>query len=118
MSDVTYDPNCMFCKIAAGEMDVPFVYEDDYVVAFDDISPQAPVHTLIVPKQHVVNLTDEPDPELLAHIFGAAHKIAVLKGIDESGYRIVQNNGKDAGQTVFHLHVHVLGGRELSLRHG
>jgi len=111
--DTPVDTDCIFCKIAAGELDVPLVYEDDYVVAFDDISPQAPVHTLIIPKQHVVNLTDKPDPELLGHIFGAVHEVARRKGIDESGYRIVQNNGVDAGQTVFHLHVHVLGGREL-----
>ncbi|MCL2882708.1 MAG: histidine triad nucleotide-binding protein [Coriobacteriia bacterium] len=107
--------DCLFCKIAAGEIGGPHVYEDEMVVAFDDISPQAPVHTLIIPKQHCANLNDEPDVALLGHILQVAHEVARIKGIDQSGYRVVQNNGPDAGQTVFHLHFHVIGGKELSL---
>jgi histidine triad (HIT) family protein len=106
--------DCIFCAIASGEMEVPLVYEDEFVVAFDDISPKAPVHTLVVPKEHVTNLTDNPSPELLAHVFGALHKVACIKGIDKTGYRIIQNNGEDARQTVHHLHVHVQGGARLA----
>lgn len=106
--------DCIFCKIASGEIGVPFVYEDEYVVAIDDISPQAPVHTLVISKQHVANLTDGPSPELLGHVFGAINTVAQLKGVAESGYRVVQNNGDDAGQTVHHLHVHILGGCKFS----
>jgi len=106
--------DCIFCKIIAGDFGTDLVYEDEWVVAFDDISPQAPVHTLIVPREHVENLEDDPDPELLARVFGAVSKVARLKGIDESGYRIIQNNGAGGGQTVFHLHVHLMGGSSLS----
>jgi len=102
--------DCIFCKIIAGDFDTEFVYEDDYVVAFDDVSPQKPVHTLIVPRQHIENLEDDPSPKLLGQMFAAASKVAHIKGVDKSGYRIVQNNGAGAGQTVFHMHVHVLGG--------
>ncbi|MCL2680034.1 MAG: histidine triad nucleotide-binding protein [Coriobacteriia bacterium] len=102
--------DCIFCKIVAGDFGSDFVYEDQWVVAFDDISPQAPVHTLIVPREHVANLEDDPSPELLARTFGAVSTVARLKGIDKSGYRIVQNNGAGAGQTVYHLHVHLMGG--------
>ena len=111
--DLNRQDDCIFCKIIAGDFGTEFVYEDDHVVAFDDISPQAPVHTLIVPRKHVVNLEDNPSPELLAQVFGAASKIAEIKGINECGYRVIQNNGKDGGQTVYHLHVHVLGGKAL-----
>jgi len=105
--------DCIFCKIASGEMGAPLVYEDEHVVAFEDIAPKSAVHTLIVPKEHVVNLNDDPDPALLGHIFGAVKKVAQIKGIDQSGYRITQNNGPDACQTVHHLHVHVQGGEQL-----
>jgi len=104
---------CIFCKIASGEMGVPLVYENDHVVAFDDISPKAAVHTLVVPKEHVVSLADDPHPEILAEVFGAVHEVAKIKGIDQTGFRIIQNNGPDANQTVFHLHVHVQGGEKL-----
>jgi len=106
----TPQADCIFCKIIAGDFGTKFVYEDEHVVAFDDVSPQKPIHTLIVPRQHVENLEDNPDPELLAQVFAAASKVAQIKGVDKSGYRIIQNNGAGAGQTVFHLHVHVLGG--------
>ena len=106
--------DCIFCKIIAGDFNTDFVYEDDYVVAFDDINPQKPVHTLIVPREHVINLEDNPSPELLAQLFSAVSKVAKIKGVSNTGYRIVQNNGSAAGQTVFHLHVHLLGGNPLS----
>jgi len=109
----THDPDCIFCQIANGQMGVDLAYEDEYVVAFDDISPKAEVHTLIVPKEHIVNLNDNPSGELLAHVFGAVPTIAKIKGIDQSGYRIIQNNGVDACQTVHHLHVHLQGGEKL-----
>lgn len=105
--------DCIFCQIANGEIAVPLIYEDDFVVAFDDISPQAPIHTLIVPKAHVASMNDDPTPELLASVFGAVPAVADLKGVADSGYRVIQNNGADAGQTVMHLHVHVIGGRSL-----
>lgn len=103
--------DCIFCKIASGAMGIPFVYEDEYVVAFDDISPQAPVHTLVVPKAHFESLLDAPDDELLGRVWGAIPEVARRKGVAGSGFRTIQNNGDDAGQTVHHLHVHVLGGR-------
>jgi histidine triad (HIT) family protein len=106
--------DCIFCQIANKEIEVPLVYEDEHVVAFDDISPKTAVHTLVVPKTHIKNLTDDPSPELLAHVFGAIHEVAKIKGIDKTGYRIIQNNGPDACQTVDHLHVHVHGGQQLS----
>jgi len=109
----TSKEECLFCKIASGELDVPLVYEDEHVVAFDDIAPKAPVHTLIIPKEHVANLNDDPSPEMLARVFGAVPAVAKIKGIDQSGYRIIQNNGADACQTVHHLHVHLQGGQKL-----
>ncbi|MDR1775753.1 MAG: histidine triad nucleotide-binding protein [Actinomycetes bacterium] len=113
MSKDTSAHDCIFCKIAAGDFGTDFVYADEVCVAFDDLNPQAPVHTLIVPREHVVNLNDDPDPNLLGHLFGRAHEVARLKGVADSGYRIIQNNGEDAGQTVMHLHVHVIGGSQL-----
>lgn len=111
----TRDPDCLFCKIAAGELDTPFLAETDDVVAFADISPQAPTHVLVVPKRHVPSaaaLTGD-DAALLSELFAVANRIARDQGVDESGYRILTNVGDDAGQTVHHLHLHVLGGRPL-----
>jgi len=105
---------CIFCMIADGEMSAKIVYEDDLVVAFDDIHPQAPVHTLVIPREHYGSLSDDvPAPTLVA-ICSAVAKVAQLKGVDETGYRVIVNNGRDANQTVGHLHVHVLGGRAMS----
>lgn len=106
--------DCIFCKVAAGEIPAKLVYEDDWVVAFDDISPQAPVHTLVVPRVHVDNLSSVRDAALLGHLFSAVAEVASAKGVRESGYRVIVNNGQDANQTVQHLHVHVLGGREMA----
>ena len=105
--------DCIFCRIINGEAPKSLVYEDDHVIAFDDIAPQAPVHTLIVPKRHVVNLSDDLDHELISAVFAAVPKIAEIKGIAQSGYRVIVNNGPDARQSVFHLHVHVVGGRDM-----
>ncbi len=95
-------------------MDAKKVYEDEFVVAFDDIAPQAPVHTLIIPRTHFNDLGDDIPEETLRAIFSAIPKVAALKAVDRSGYRVIVNNGKDANQTVGHLHIHVMGGRSMS----
>lgn len=104
--------DCIFCKIINKEIPSSLVYEDENVVAFNDINPQAPVHIIVVPKKHVANVT-EADGEMIQNIFTAINKIAMEKGIDKSGFRVVTNCGKDAGQTVEHLHFHILAGRKL-----
>ncbi len=107
--------NCLFCKIAKGEIPSSKVYEDDLVYAFRDIEPQAPVHILIIPKVHIASANDLNDENsaVVGHIFSIAAKIAKSEGIAEGGYRIVNNCGADGGQTVGHLHFHMLGGRSL-----
>ncbi|RCW58260.1 MULTISPECIES: histidine triad nucleotide-binding protein [Halanaerobium] len=107
--------DCLFCKISAGKMDTDFVYEDDKLVVFEDINPQAPVHLLIVPKKHIADLNnlEESENELIGHVYQVAKKMAAEKGIADSGYRLVSNCGDDGGQTVFHIHFHLLGGRTL-----
>ena len=100
--------DCLFCKIVQKTIPAKIVHEDERILAFDDINPQAPVHTLIIPKQHVSAVQD-----LLAQLLVVCSNVAKQKGLAESGYRIVTNTGRDAGQTVFHLHLHVLGGRHL-----
>lgn len=106
---------CIFCKIAAGEIPSSKLYEDDKVIAFRDISPQAPVHVLVVPKKHIsgVNTILPEDTELLGHVFSVIQKLVSELGVDETGYRIVVNSGKDGQQSVPHLHFHVLGGRAM-----
>jgi len=107
--------DCLFCKIAAREIPSAVVYEDDAILAFKDISPQAPVHVLIIPKQHLTSAMDlnEENADLISKIFLTASKLAREFGIDQSGFRIVNNCGKDGGQSVGHIHFHLLGGREL-----
>ncbi len=105
---------CIFCKIARGEIPVLTVYSDDLVVAFDDVSPQAPVHTLIIPRAHYESLGDDVPAEVLEALCAAVPKVADIKGIAESGYRVIINNGPDARQSVPHLHVHVVGGAPMS----
>ena len=107
---------CLFCKIVARTIPAALVYEDDLVVAFDDINPQAPTHTLVIPRKHVISIAElqDSDVELLGRLMLAGNKIAKLKGITESGYRLVVNTGAHGGQSVFHLHLHVLGGRHLA----
>ncbi len=102
---------CAFCRIIAGEIPARMLYEDSECVAFHDIRPQAPVHFLVVPRKHVTSLNQEADEKLLGHLLAVAARVAGEIGIDGSGYRTVINTNAEAGQTVFHLHVHVLGGR-------
>ena len=107
--------DCIFCKIASGQIPTNYIYEDDRVVAFSDIEPQAPTHILIIPKEHIASANDltEENASIVGHIFAVAAKIAKDEGIAEGGYRIVNNCGEDGGQTVKHLHFHMLGGRSL-----
>lgn len=106
--------DCLFCNIIAGKMDTEFVYEDERVVAFKDINPQAPVHILIVPRKHISTLLDlkEEDNTLIGHIYQIANKLAREYEI-EDGFRVVSNCKEKGGQTVFHIHFHLLGGRKL-----
>ena len=108
--------SCLFCRIANKDLPSKMAYEDDQVVAFHDIAPQAPVHLLIVPHKHIATLNDvaTEDAALLAHMFQVARKLAEQFGMDQTGYRTVFNVNAEAGQTVFHLHLHVIGGRRLS----
>jgi histidine triad (HIT) family protein len=107
---------CLFCGIVAGRVKANVVYQDDAIVAFKDIAPRAPVHILIIPRKHLASVTDvgEQDRNLVGQIFQVAAKLAREQGIADSGYRIVVNSGADAGQSVFHLHYHLLGGRRMS----
>jgi histidine triad (HIT) family protein len=109
---------CIFCKIIKGEIPSKKVYEDDVIFAFDDINPQAPVHTLVVPKQHIPTLNDMEDDKIWSAMLKGAKEIARIKGVSEKGYRIVVNCGKDGGQIVMHLHLHVLGGKRLDDKMG
>ena len=105
--------NCLFCKIVAGKIPSAKIYEDEVCVAFNDLSPQAPTHVLIVPREHLASLDEaqEKQKEMLGHLLLSSAKIAREKGFAEDGYRMVINTNADGGQTVFHLHVHLLGGR-------
>ena len=105
--------DCLFCKIAAGDIPSGKVYEDDDVFAFNDIHPKAPVHVLVIPKQHVATLTDAKDPALLGMLMDRVRKIADEVLNLAAGYRIVINVREGGGQEVFHLHVHILGGKRL-----
>ena len=106
---------CLFCKIAAGGIPSTKVYEDDELYAFDDINPQAPVHILIIPRKHIPTLNDvtSEDSPLVGRMFDAAARIAREKGMAEAGFRTIFNVNKEGGQIVYHLHLHVLGGRRL-----
>ncbi|MBS6475463.1 MAG: histidine triad nucleotide-binding protein [Clostridiales bacterium] len=107
------ESSCIFCKIAAGEIPAQKVYEDDTVLAFEDIHPCAPVHVLVIPKQHVASVMElnVQNEQMLPALFAAIRRVAEIKGIAQSGFRVVSNVGKDGGQSVEHLHFHVLGGR-------
>lgn len=107
--------NCLFCEIVKKNIPSKIAYEDDMILAFHDIDPQAPVHVLVIPKKHIESLdkVEDDDRELLGHIMIKIHEIAGELGI-ENGYRVVSNNGEDAFQTVKHLHFHILGKRKLS----
>ncbi len=105
--------DCIFCKIASGQIPSTRVYEDDVCLAFNDLSPQAPTHILIIPREHLDSLDQASDKhkEMLGHLLHTAAEIAREKGFAENGYRVVINTNADGGQTVFHLHVHLLAGR-------
>lgn len=107
--------NCIFCKIANHEIPSDIVFEDDKIIAFKDLNPIAPVHVLIIPKEHIASAMEinEENSGVIAHIFNCASEIAEKLGVAENGFRLVNNCGKDGGQTVFHLHFHLLGGKEL-----
>ncbi|MDT8272795.1 MAG: histidine triad nucleotide-binding protein [Desulfomonilia bacterium] len=109
---------CIFCKIVKGEIPSTMVYEDDLVVAFDDINPLAPVHTVVIPKEHIENLNELRDAETWYAMLKASQIVAEKKGIKETGYRVVVNCGKDGTQIIWHLHMHVLGGRMLESKLG
>jgi histidine triad (HIT) family protein len=108
--------DCLFCKIANGDIPSTKVYEDDQILAFRDIAPQAPTHILVIPKAHIssVDGITEENSGIVAHIFSVIPKIAAAENLT-GGYRVVSNCGPDAGQTVFHLHFHILGGKPLSI---
>ena len=111
--------DCLFCKIIAGEIPCTKVYEDDYVFAFRDINPMAPVHVLVMPKEHIccADKIDETNSALVAKVFEAVPKIAKAEGLT-NGYRVVNNCGEDGGQTVKHIHFHLLGGKTLGVEMG
>ena len=110
------EQTCIFCKIVAGEIPAAKVFEDERAVVFRDINPQAPTHALVIPRAHVASLNEagEADEALLGHLLLVAARVAREEGLAESGYRTVINTGAGAGQSVFHIHVHLLGGRPLT----
>lgn len=107
--------NCIFCRIVRKEIPSRIIYEDDMVLAFEDIAPQSPIHILVIPKKHYSTVLDisEEDKELIGHIFMVINKIAKQKGFDEKGFRVVMNCNSQGGQTVFHVHFHILAGRQM-----
>ena len=107
------NPDCLFCKFVSGELDTDVVFETDKVLAFRDINPQAPTHILIIPRKHIATINDltESDAEEIGNLYLVAKELAKAEGFDEDGYRVVMNCNAAAGQTVFHLHLHLLGGR-------
>jgi histidine triad (HIT) family protein len=107
---------CLFCKVVEKQMNSDIVYEDDHAVAFRDIRPVAPTHVLVVPRKHVAGTRDlgPEDAALIGNVFIAARNVAAQLGLEKGGYRLVVNDGDDAGQSVHHIHVHVLGGRRMS----
>lgn len=110
--------DCIFCKIVKGEIPSEKVYEDEKVLAFKDINPVTPIHVLIIPKKHFKDVLDvkEEDKEIIADLFQSINKIAKTLGIEENGFRVINNCGKDAGQEVMHLHFHLLAGKKLGTK--
>jgi histidine triad (HIT) family protein len=109
------EQDCLFCRIVAGEIPSDIIYTDEHSIAFRDINAQAPVHVLIIPREHMESLDEatQKDEAMLGHLLRVAARVANEQGLSESGYRTVINTGEGAGQSVFHLHVHVLGGRAM-----
>ena len=112
--------DCIFCKIVRGKMLATIVYNDAQVTAFRDIHPVAPIHILVVPNKHIASINDvsEQDEQLLGHMLAVVKSITDQEGVAESGYRLILNNGPDANQVVFHLHLHILGGQRMQHRMG
>jgi len=110
---VSQDPNCIFCKIVDRKIPAKLVHSDEMSIAFEDINPQAPTHILIIPNKHIsdIQTMNKGDRELIGHLFFVARNLAEMRGLDTGGYRLVINNGRDAGQAVFHIHLHLLSGR-------
>jgi histidine triad (HIT) family protein len=110
---VSQDQSCLFCKIVDRKIPAKLVHSDEMAIAFEDINPQAPTHILIVPNKHITDIQrmNEGDQELIGHLFFVARNVAEKRGLDIRGYRLVINNGQDAGQAVFHIHLHLLSGR-------
>ena len=108
--------DCVFCNIVAGNIPSTKVYEDDKVIAFNDIQPIAPIHILLIPKEHINSLMELENEELLSHMLKVTKIIAKEKGLDEKGFRVLTNIGEDGGQAVKHLHFHILGGTKLPTR--
>ncbi len=106
---------CLFCKIVSKKISAKVIYENENIMAFEDINPQAPVHVLVIPKKHISTALDieDKDNELIGQLFQTAGKIAREKGIAERGFRLVVNTNHEAGQTVYHVHIHILGGRHM-----
>lgn len=115
MSDTNKDPDCLFCKIAAGDIPAERVYESKRIIGFRDIHPQAPTHVLFIPTEHIptINEIDEAHHALVGELFGAAKAVAAAEGHADDGYRVVMNCNEGAGQSVFHIHLHLLAGRRL-----
>ncbi len=113
------DTDCIFCKIASGEIPSALLYEDEDVVVFPDINPLTPVHLLVIPRKHITSLADmaDEDTPIVGKMTRVANQVAREQGISENGYRLTINSGADAGQVVFHLHMHLMGGRHLAWKH-
>ncbi|MEJ2697129.1 MAG: histidine triad nucleotide-binding protein [Candidatus Sulfobium sp.] len=107
--------DCVFCRIASEKTTARIIYKDETAVAFEDINPQAPVHVLVIPRKHIATTLDldSEDKPLVGHLFEVANRIAAQKGVAESGFRLVMNTNPEAGQSVFHIHLHLLGGRRM-----
>jgi histidine triad (HIT) family protein len=108
--------NCIFCRIAAGEVDATIVHEGEHTIAFRDLDPKAPVHVLVIPRRHIASVNDigEAERDVMGELFLSARAVAEKEGVAAGGYRVVMNTGSDAGQSVDHAHLHVLGGRRLA----
>ncbi len=108
--------DCIFCKIVRQELPATLIYQDDKIIAFDDLHPRAPIHKLIIPRKHIATINDiqEDDIALVGHLLYTAKLLAQEYGLAEDGYRVVMNCNKHAGQEVFHIHLHLLGGRQMS----
>jgi histidine triad (HIT) family protein len=109
------DSNCLFCKVLAGDIPADIIYESETAIGFRDINPQAPTHVLIIPRKHIATINEiaDEDQSIVGSLYSAAREIAASEGLTDEGYRAVMNCNEAAGQTVFHIHLHLLGGRSL-----